>query len=150
VFGNLVSAYRFGCVCLIGAPALQAEIRNLQQKVAIYRKTAESQRRLMDSAGSADHLMALENMVNEKILQIEQLQTDNKLLRKVTKIIIFLLCQVDLVCMRACVCHFIVPHGSAMFGLCECVLFISCREPCACRDWPASSVKLLTLTMINH
>ena len=80
---NLVSGNHHSSAGGADVSALQAEIRNLQQKVAIYQKTAQSQRRQMEAAGSAEHLLALENLVNERTIQIEQLQIEIKLLKKV-------------------------------------------------------------------
>lgn len=54
----------------------------MHKKLEIYRKANEQLRRQLEASSAAEHLVALENTLAERALQIEQLQTELKLQKK--------------------------------------------------------------------
>ena len=67
--------------------ALQAEIKNLQLKEAMYRQTVESNRRVVEASQRTDHVAALEKLAEQKKVQIEKLSKDVVEFKKNTKAI---------------------------------------------------------------
>lgn len=67
---------------------LQGEIRNLHKKLEIYRKNNDLMRRQLESVGSADHTISLENALAEKQMQIDQLTQELRTCKKVRELLI--------------------------------------------------------------